>query len=68
MDDMSNLIYKLILSLSLNLTSTAVSSYNILSLLQAYTDPPGFSCPWVPVVPALSILFNMFLFAQVCIY
>ncbi|KAL8119297.1 cationic amino acid transporter 9, chloroplastic isoform X2 [Apium graveolens] len=31
---------------------------------QAYTDPPGFSCPWVPVVPALSILFNMFLFAQ----
>ncbi|XP_028098029.1 cationic amino acid transporter 9, chloroplastic isoform X1 [Camellia sinensis] len=29
-----------------------------------YTDPPGFSCPWVPIVPAVCIFFNIFLFAQ----
>ncbi|KAL1809231.1 hypothetical protein ACET3Z_026221 [Daucus carota] len=42
----------------------AVLAITGLFFRQAYTDPPGFSCPWVPVVPALSILFNMFLFAQ----
>ncbi|KAL6965091.1 Cationic amino acid transporter 9, chloroplastic, variant 2 [Sarracenia purpurea var. burkii] len=31
---------------------------------QVYTDPPGFSCPWVPIVPAVCIFFNIFLFAQ----
>ncbi|KDP28826.1 hypothetical protein JCGZ_14597 [Jatropha curcas] len=31
---------------------------------QAYTDLPGFSCPGVPIVPTISIFFNIFLFAQ----
>lgn len=33
--------------------------------LQDYADPPGFSCPAVPVIPIVSVFFNMFLFAQV---
>lgn len=35
-----------------------------LYLRQVYTDPPGFSCPGVPFLPALCIFFNIFLFAQ----
>ncbi|XP_078447772.1 cationic amino acid transporter 9 [Wolffia australiana] len=31
---------------------------------QVHSDAPGFNCPWVPAVPALSIFFNIFLFAQ----
>lgn len=31
---------------------------------QVYTDPPGFSCPGVPIVPATCIFLNIFLFAQ----
>ncbi|KAK3003053.1 hypothetical protein RJ639_018014 [Escallonia herrerae] len=31
---------------------------------QMYAVAPGFSCPWVPVVPAVCIFFNIFLFAQ----
>ncbi|XP_024451720.1 cationic amino acid transporter 9, chloroplastic isoform X2 [Populus trichocarpa] len=31
---------------------------------QTYTNPPGFSCPGVPIVPAVCVFFNMFLFAQ----
>ncbi|KAI3756806.1 hypothetical protein L1987_56629 [Smallanthus sonchifolius] len=31
---------------------------------QEQMDPPGFSCPWVPMVPALCIFVNIFLFAQ----
>ncbi|KAK6260931.1 hypothetical protein SCA6_015405 [Theobroma cacao] len=31
---------------------------------QAYSDPPGFSCPGVPIVPSVCIFFNIFLFAQ----
>ncbi|KAK4414613.1 Cationic amino acid transporter 9, chloroplastic [Sesamum alatum] len=31
---------------------------------QVHTDPPGFSCPGVPVLPSISIFVNMFLFAQ----
>lgn len=31
---------------------------------QVYYDPPGFSCPGVPTVPAVCIFFNIFLFAQ----
>ncbi|XP_047318309.1 cationic amino acid transporter 9, chloroplastic-like [Impatiens glandulifera] len=30
----------------------------------AYTKPTGFSCPGTPIVPAVCIFFNMFLFAQ----
>ncbi|XP_043716507.1 cationic amino acid transporter 9, chloroplastic-like [Telopea speciosissima] len=29
-----------------------------------YVDPPGFSCPVVPVFPVTCIFFNIFLFAQ----
>ncbi|CAH9123416.1 unnamed protein product [Cuscuta epithymum] len=29
-----------------------------------YEDPPGFSCPGVPILPAACIFFNIFLFAQ----
>ncbi|KAK2980268.1 hypothetical protein RJ640_016946 [Escallonia rubra] len=35
-----------------------------LYLRQMYAVAPGFSCPWVPVVPAVCIFFNIFLFAQ----
>ncbi|CAL0304625.1 unnamed protein product [Lupinus luteus] len=31
---------------------------------QVYADAPGFSCPGVPLLPAICIFFNMFLFAQ----
>jgi hypothetical protein len=34
--------------------------------VQVYVDPPGFSCPGVPLVPIISVFFNMVLFAQVC--
>lgn len=30
---------------------------------QEYFKPSGFACPFVPTIPLLSILFNMFLFA-----
>ncbi|KAM7277169.1 hypothetical protein ACFE04_019035 [Oxalis oulophora] len=29
-----------------------------------YAEPPGFSCPGVPIVPTICIFFNIFLFAQ----
>lgn len=35
---------------------------------QVYTAPPGFACPWVPALPAICIFFNIFLFAQVCLW
>ncbi|OIW01163.1 hypothetical protein TanjilG_17720 [Lupinus angustifolius] len=31
---------------------------------QVYAVAPGFSCPGVPLLPAICIFFNMFLFAQ----
>eukprot|EP01018_Ginkgo_biloba_P002488 Gb_00533 [translate_table: standard] len=31
---------------------------------QEYTEPPGFSCPSVPLVPLASVFINIFLFAQ----
>jgi len=31
---------------------------------QDYKRPSGFACPWVPLLPVLSIGFNTFLFAQ----
>ncbi|KAF2303560.1 hypothetical protein GH714_019154 [Hevea brasiliensis] len=36
----------------------------ILKFGLVYTDPPGFSCPGVPIVPVVGIFFNIFLFAQ----
>uniref|UniRef100_A0A0C9RNN5 TSA: Wollemia nobilis Ref_Wollemi_Transcript_7900_1753 transcribed RNA sequence n=1 Tax=Wollemia nobilis TaxID=56998 RepID=A0A0C9RNN5_9CONI len=29
-----------------------------------YIEPPGFSCPGAPLIPALSVFVNIFLFAQ----
>lgn len=31
---------------------------------QVYMRAVSFSCPWVPIVPAICIFFNIFLFAQ----
>ncbi|KAL7120988.1 hypothetical protein ACP275_02G155800 [Erythranthe tilingii] len=43
----------------------AIFSAAALHLRHVYTDPPGFSCPGVPLIPSLSIFVNMFLFAQI---
>ncbi|KAG6432305.1 hypothetical protein SASPL_103880 [Salvia splendens] len=42
----------------------ALSAGATLYLRQAYTNPPGFSCPGVPILPSISIFVNIFLFAQ----
>ncbi|KAG6477875.1 cationic amino acid transporter 9, chloroplastic-like [Zingiber officinale] len=42
----------------------AVLGAAALQFRQDYADPPGFSCPAVPVIPIVSVFFNMFLFAQ----
>ncbi|KAL8500409.1 hypothetical protein ACS0TY_020125 [Phlomoides rotata] len=42
----------------------AIFSAAALYLRQVYIDPPGFSCPGVPIVPCVSIFVNIFLFAQ----
>uniref|UniRef100_A0A0D6QZS5 Cationic amino acid transporter C-terminal domain-containing protein n=1 Tax=Araucaria cunninghamii TaxID=56994 RepID=A0A0D6QZS5_ARACU len=36
----------------------------VLQYGQEYIEPPGFSCPGAPLIPALSIFVNIFLFAQ----
>ncbi|KVH87789.1 Amino acid/polyamine transporter I [Cynara cardunculus var. scolymus] len=43
----------------------AIVAAAVLQFRQVYKHPPGFSCPWVPIVPAVCIFFNIFLFAQV---
>ncbi|BAF09534.1 cationic amino acid transporter 9, chloroplastic [Oryza sativa Japonica Group] len=42
----------------------AVAAGFALQFRQVYVDPPGFSCPGVPIVPMVSVFFNMLLFAQ----
>ncbi|KAJ9565445.1 hypothetical protein OSB04_001411 [Centaurea solstitialis] len=42
----------------------AIVAAAALQFRQVYKHPPGFSCPWVPIVPAVCIFFNIFLFAQ----
>ncbi|GER27389.1 cationic amino acid transporter [Striga asiatica] len=42
----------------------AIFSAAALYLRQVYAVPPGFSCPGVPIIPSVSIFFNIFLFAQ----
>ncbi|KAG2652792.1 cationic amino acid transporter 9, chloroplastic-like [Panicum virgatum] len=42
----------------------AVAASFALQFRQVYVDPPGFSCPGVPLVPVISVFFNMVLFAQ----
>ncbi|XP_076896708.1 cationic amino acid transporter 9, chloroplastic-like [Bidens hawaiensis] len=42
----------------------AILATTALRLRQEQIVPSGFSCPWVPFVPALCIFVNIFLFAQ----
>ncbi|TKW40694.1 hypothetical protein SEVIR_1G262500v4 [Setaria viridis] len=42
----------------------AIAASFALQFRQVYVDPPGFSCPGVPLVPVISVFFNMVLFAQ----
>ncbi|XP_078163295.1 cationic amino acid transporter 9 [Carex rostrata] len=42
----------------------AVAAAAALYFRQVYGETPGFSCPWIPFVPIISIFFNFFLFAQ----
>ncbi|KAI5647481.1 hypothetical protein M9H77_33486 [Catharanthus roseus] len=42
----------------------AILSASALHFRHVYTDLPGFSCPGVPIVPAVCIFVNIFLFAQ----
>ncbi|CAI9781620.1 unnamed protein product [Fraxinus pennsylvanica] len=45
-------------------TVIAICCAAALYLRQFYADPPGFSCPGVPILPTISIFLNIFLFAQ----
>ncbi|KAM7261034.1 hypothetical protein ACFE04_026509 [Oxalis oulophora] len=42
----------------------AIAASTALYCRHTYADPPGFSCPGVPIVPSICIFFNIFLFAQ----
>ncbi|KAK8482411.1 hypothetical protein V6N13_022149 [Hibiscus sabdariffa] len=42
----------------------AILACGALCCRQAYSEAPGFSCPWVPILPSVCIFFNIFLFAQ----
>nr|GLL40761.1 cationic amino acid transporter 9, chloroplastic [Ipomoea trifida] len=42
----------------------AIFAAAALHFRQVYDDPPGFSCPGVPILPAVCIFLNIFLFAQ----
>ncbi|OMP00735.1 Amino acid/polyamine transporter I [Corchorus olitorius] len=42
----------------------AVLACAALCFRQVYSDALGFSCPGVPILPAVCIFFNIFLFAQ----
>ncbi|WOL05629.1 cationic amino acid transporter 9, chloroplastic [Canna indica] len=63
---LSGLSYRFSWSLFLILLTIVIAVIGAFSLVfrQGYTDPPGFSCPGVPIIPIISIFFNMFLFAQ----
>ncbi|KAH7519686.1 hypothetical protein FEM48_Zijuj08G0063500 [Ziziphus jujuba var. spinosa] len=62
----AGLFYRVNVTFILLLLATVVAILAIVALYfrQVYADPPGFSCPGVPIVPAVCIFFNMFLFAQ----
>ncbi|KAL0007573.1 hypothetical protein SO802_009075 [Lithocarpus litseifolius] len=62
----AGLSYRVSASFIFLIVAVVVASIASLALIfhQAYADPPGFSCPWVPTLPALCIFLNMFLFAQ----
>ncbi|PIA50336.1 hypothetical protein AQUCO_01300821v1, partial [Aquilegia coerulea] len=62
----TGLCYRFSLSLILVLVPVviAILAAGALHFRQAYADPPGFSCPGVPILPSVCIFFNIFLFAQ----
>ncbi|KAK6920366.1 Cationic amino acid transporter, C-terminal [Dillenia turbinata] len=62
----AGLFYRLNVSYIFMLIAVLVAALASAALYcrQAYVEPSGFSCPGVPVVPAICIFFNIFLFAQ----
>ncbi|MQL74250.1 hypothetical protein Taro_006592 [Colocasia esculenta] len=62
----SGLCYRLSASLIILFAAALVAmlAAAALHIRQVHGDPPKFSCPGVPIVPAVSVFFNMFLFAQ----
>ncbi|XP_072957026.1 cationic amino acid transporter 9, chloroplastic [Typha angustifolia] len=62
----AGLFYRFSASFIFSLVAIAIAILAVAALQfrQVYADPPGFSCPGVPIVPVVSIFFNIFLFAQ----
>ncbi|KAM3242657.1 hypothetical protein ACQJBY_054960 [Aegilops geniculata] len=60
--------YRFSYSIAFIIIAFLIATVGSFSLLfrQVYVpvDPPRFSCPGVPMVPIVSVFFNMFLFAQ----
>ncbi|KAI4963663.1 hypothetical protein ZWY2020_011230 [Hordeum vulgare] len=60
--------YRFSYSIAFIIIAFVIATIGSFSLLfrQVYVpvDPPRFSCPGVPMVPIVSVFFNMFLFAQ----
>lgn len=59
-------LYRFNASFVFMIVAAVIGIFSVAALCfrQGYSKPPGFSCPWVPIVPAVCIFFNMFLFAQ----
>ncbi|KAI4338787.1 hypothetical protein MLD38_023800 [Melastoma candidum] len=62
----AGLFYRVSAPLVLTLSATVVALIAVVALQyrQVYTLALGFSCPGVPIIPAICIFFNIFLFAQ----
>ncbi|PIA50338.1 hypothetical protein AQUCO_01300822v1 [Aquilegia coerulea] len=62
----AGLSYRLSISFILLLVAVVIAILAAVALhyRQVYTDPSGFSCPGVPILPSICIFFNIFLFAQ----
>ncbi|KAK6918644.1 Amino acid/polyamine transporter I [Dillenia turbinata] len=62
----AGLFYRLNVSYIFMLVAALVAALASAALYrhQVYVEPPGFSCPGVPIVPAICIFVNIFLFAQ----
>ncbi|KAF5731615.1 cationic amino acid transporter 9 chloroplastic isoform X1 [Tripterygium wilfordii] len=62
----SGVLYRVDASFVFLLVAAVIALLASAALLcrQRYVDPPGFSCPGVPIVPAIFIFLNIFLFAQ----
>ncbi|KAF5469979.1 hypothetical protein F2P56_010533 [Juglans regia] len=62
----AGLLYRVNASFIFLILAVIVGIIALLALYfrQVYAEPPGFSCPWVPILPVVCIFFNLFLFAQ----